>query len=89
MYIDTLYKNYSVPAVASDFTLRALWQQKEDINPGVLWKRLHAIDPEEAKKHHPHSTRYIIRALEIYEKTGHTKTASTKEQSVQRPLLLL
>ena len=52
-------------------------------------KKLHAIDPTEAKKHHPNSTRYIIRALEIYEKTGLTKTDAAKEQPVQRPILLL
>jgi len=30
---------------------------------------LHKVDPQEAAKLHPNSTRYIVRALEIYEKT--------------------
>jgi tRNA A37 N6-isopentenylltransferase MiaA len=64
-----LYKNYSVPEVEPDFGLREKREKEEQVEPGILWKRLMAIDPTEAQKHHPHSTRYIIRALEIYEKT--------------------
>ncbi len=89
LYVDTLYKNYSVPEVGADFDLRAKWDMMEIQEPWILRKKLHAIDPTEAKKHHPNSTRYIIRALEIYEKTGLTKTDAAKEQPVQRPILLL
>lgn len=89
LYVDTLYKNYSVPEVSPDFDLRATWDMMEIQEPWVLWKKLYAIDPIEAKKHHPNSTRYIIRALEIYEKTWLTKTDAAKEQPVERPILLL
>lgn len=58
-----------MPEVEPDFTLRAKRESEEQAEPGILWKRLMAIDPIEAKKHHPNSTRYIIRALEIFEKT--------------------
>jgi tRNA dimethylallyltransferase len=47
---------------------------EEEANPGSLRKKLEAIDPEEAAKHHPNSLRYIIRALEIFETTGKTKS---------------
>jgi tRNA dimethylallyltransferase len=47
------------------------------------------IDPEEAQKHHPHSTRYLIRALEIYHTTGSNKTETFQQQPVKHPLLLL
>lgn len=33
--------------------------------------------------------RYIVRALEIYEKTGITKTDAAKEQPVKQPLLMI
>ena len=89
LYIDTLYKNYSVPEVEADFELRAQREQEDLAEPWILRKRLYAIDPTEAKKHHPHSTRYIIRALEIYEKTGLTKTDAAKEQPVQWPMLMI
>ena len=89
LYVDTLYKNYSVPEVGADFDLRAKWDMMEIQEPWILRKKLFAIDPIEAKKHHPNSTRYIIRALEIFEKTGLTKTDAAKEQPVQRPILLI
>lgn len=89
LYIDTLYKNYSVPEVEPDFALREKREKDEQTEPGILRKRLMQIDPDEAKKHHPHSTRYIIRALEIYEKTGQTKSEAAKEQPVQWPMLMI
>ncbi len=89
LYIDTLYKNYSVPEVSADFELRAKRDQEELEEPWILRKRLHAIDPTEALKHHPNSSRYIIRALEIHEKTGLTKTDAAKEQPVQWPMLMI
>ncbi len=89
LYIDTLYKNYSVPEVEPDFALREKREKEEQVEPGILWKRLMAIDPTEAQKHHPNSTRYIIRALEIHEKTWLTKTDAAKEQPVQRPMLMV
>jgi tRNA dimethylallyltransferase len=89
LYVDTLYKNYSVPEVGADFDLRAKWDMMEIQEPWILRKKLFAIDPIEAKKHHPNSTRYIIRALEIFEKTWLTKTDAAKEQPVQRPILMI
>lgn len=89
LYIDTLYKNYSVPEVSADFWLRAQYDMMEIQDQWSLWKKLYAIDPVEAKKHHPNSTRYIIRALEIYDKTWLTKTDAAKEQPVQWPMLMI
>jgi len=43
--------------------------EKEIANPGFLHRELSRIDPEEAQKLHPHSLRYLIRALEIYYST--------------------
>jgi tRNA dimethylallyltransferase len=89
LYVDTLYKNYSVPEVGADFDLRAKRDMMEIQEPWILRKKLFAIDPIEAKKHHPNSTRYIIRALEIFEKTWLTKTDAAKEQPVQWPILMI
>ena len=63
--------------------------EKEKNSPGRLYQTLYTIDPTEAQKHHPHSHRYLLRALEIYEFTGQTKTARSGESPVQRPLLML
>lgn len=89
LYIDTLYKNYSVPEVQPDFSLRAQREALEAKEQGILRKKLYEVDPEEAKKHHPNSTRYIIRALEIFEKTGQPKSQIAQEQPVQRPMLMI
>lgn len=89
LYIDTLYKNYSVPEVQPDYDLRAKREQAEATQQGLLRKKLYKVDPEEAKKHHPNSTRYIIRALEIFEKTGQPKSRIAQEQPVQRPILMI
>lgn len=40
----------------------------------ALWKRLEEIDPQSAAAVHYNNTRRVIRAIEIYEKTGMTKS---------------
>lgn len=89
LYIDTIYKNFQMPEVEPDFPLREKWYAEEEAEPGILRKRLNEVDPEEAAKHHPNSSRYIVRALEIFEKTGIMKTASAHELPVEQPLLMI
>ena len=89
LYIDTIYKNFSMPECAPDYTLRADLEKKEAEKPGFLHEQLKAIDPEEAQKLHPNSTRYLIRALEIFYLTGKTKTEGYIQQPVSHPLLML
>lgn len=55
----------------------------------LLWNMLHEVDPIEAMKHHPSSDRFIIRALEIYHKTGVPKSQLVTKQSPKYPLLLI
>jgi tRNA A37 N6-isopentenylltransferase MiaA len=50
---------------------------------------LSKIDPEEAQKHHTNSTRYIVRALEIFHKSGRTKTDTFKEKPIEQPILMI
>lgn len=66
LYIDTIYKNFSMPDCPPDLKLRAELEEKEEKDPGFLFRELSKIDPDEAQKLHPNSTRYLIRALEIY-----------------------
>ena len=89
LYIDTLYKNYSLPESAPNRELRNKLMAEEDANPWISRKKLNEIDPEEAAKHHPNSLRYIIRALEIFETTGKTKSEWFFEQEVEQPILLM
>ena len=89
LYIDTLYKNFSMPNVAPDRAWRETMMEKEDENPWFLFEELSRIDPQEAQKHHPNSTRYLIRALEICHFTWSTKTELCRELPVRRPIYML
>jgi len=89
LYIDTLYKNFSMPEVEPDYSYRDILYKMEEETPWILHKKLQEIDPEEAMKLHPNSTRHIARALEIYEKTWKTKTESCIEQPVKWPILMI
>ncbi|MFA6256622.1 MAG: tRNA (adenosine(37)-N6)-dimethylallyltransferase MiaA [Candidatus Absconditabacterales bacterium] len=89
LYIDTVYKNFSLPDIPPDIKLRDELFAKEEKEPGILHKELMKLDPEEATKLHPKSTRYIVRALEIFYKSGQKKTDTFISQPPQRPLLML
>ena len=89
LYIDTVYKNFSMPDVPPNPTLREELFAKERANPGILYQELLQKDPTEAAKLHPKSTRYIVRALEILYTSGKTKTETFISQPPQRPLLML
>jgi tRNA dimethylallyltransferase len=55
----------------ADWDLRArLEEEARDQGPGFLHQRLTQVDPDAAQRLHPNDTRRLIRALEVYEKTG-------------------
>ena len=89
LYTDTIYKNYSLPDAPPDFEFRQKMYDLESKQPGILWEKLNQIDPKEASKLHPNSTRYIVRALEIYEKTWKPKSEVCYEQPVPFPILMI
>lgn len=89
LYIDTIYKNFDMPEIWPDPEFRTKMEEKEQLNPGILHKELLEIDPQEANKHHPNSIRYIIRALEIFHKSGKTKSENFKEKPVDQPILMI
>ena len=55
----------------------------------ILHKELIKLDPEEAEKLHPKSTRYIVRALEIYYKSGKKKSDTFISLAPNWPLLMI
>jgi tRNA dimethylallyltransferase len=59
------------PAAAKDKLIRAnLEKQLKLKGSKYLYRRLVKVDPSAARKIHPHDARRIIRALEVYLKTG-------------------
>jgi tRNA dimethylallyltransferase len=89
LYIDTIYKNFSMPEIPPQRDLRWKYQQLEDQQPWILRQKLYKIDPQEAQKHHPNSTRYIIRALEIFDYTKKKKSELIQQLPVRHPLLMI
>ena len=89
LYIDTIYKNFQMPEIWPDFEFREKMFTLEGEKPGYLHEELKKIDPDEAKKIHPKSTRYLVRALEIFHSSGKTKTESFLEKEVDQPILMM
>ena len=71
LYIDTLTRGVSAEVPESDPEYRERLLSK---TPDELWERLFAVDPESAEKTHKNNVKRVIRALEIYDKTGRTKS---------------
>ncbi len=56
---------------SADPALReALQREADEKGIPALWERMKRIDPEAADRIHPNDLRRIVRALEVYEKTG-------------------
>lgn len=90
LYIDTLYKNFSLPP-----NIKANWERRdqlEKLNEEQPWyarNLLNTFDPQTAAEFHPKNIRYIIRAIEMYEQTGIPKSILVKENPVSNPILML
>lgn len=55
----------------ADWEFRHHWRMLADTNPpGFLHAELMKVDPASASRLHPHDWRRLIRALEVYHKTG-------------------
>jgi tRNA dimethylallyltransferase len=55
----------------ADWQLRRQWEEEARQNePGFLHRRLSEVDPPAAARIHPNDTRRLVRALEVFAKTG-------------------
>ena len=83
LYFRTLEAGISLLPDA-DFEIRSCIE-KEASETG--WKNIHhrlaTIDPDAAEKIHPNDPQRILRAMEVYLKTGETLTAHFQQQSAQ------
>ena len=86
LYIDALLKGFLFPDASADEEIRARLEAQAAIDPRSLYERLQEIDPSSAKKLHPNDLRRIIRALEVYERTGEAiSSLQRKVQESERP----
>ena len=76
LYIDTVMRapTERVPESSREYRNRILDSVKSEADIDALWKRLLEIDPESAEAIHKNNVRRVIRALEIYDTTGKTKS---------------
>ena len=86
LYIQSVLYDYHFSEAPSDEEFRInLEKLVEKEGSQYLHNQLVNIDPESAKKIHPHNVRRVIRALEVYHCTGKTMT---ELQKTQQPELL-
>ncbi len=76
LYMDTVIRGteLSSPPSSEELKEKLLAISTTDEERERLWQRLLEIDPASAEKTHKNNVRRVIRALEIYELTGKTKT---------------
>ena len=80
LYIDTLISGISLSATEDDPALReSLFKEAEENGAEALHERLKSVDPESAEGIHPNNIKRVVRALEMFIKTGMTKTELDKK----------
>ena len=86
LYIDTLISGTVLSDSASSPELRAeLSRFAEENGAEALHDRLASIDPASAAATHANNVRRVIRAIEIYETTGITKTEWDRRSAAAEP----
>ena len=85
LYLKSLLRGiFSGPP--ADWTLRSQWQEViERDGAEQLHARLAQVDPVSAQRLHPRDTRRVIRALEVWEKTGQSITVLQQQFDRSRP----
>ena len=76
LYVDALMRApiSSVPESSREYRDEKLAKIKTEEDVCALWERLKEIDPVSAAAIHKNNVRRVIRAIEIYEATGKTKS---------------
>ena len=85
LYISSLVDNVEFSDSEQDLSVRKRLQEELlQVGPEAMHKRLEAVDPESAAAIHPNNTKRVIRALEIFETTGKTRTAYEAESKLNK-----
>lgn len=71
LYVKAVLFDYQFNEVSEDSELReGLQKRADEEGPDVLYKELLEIDPGARERIHPNNVQRVIRAIEIYHKTG-------------------
>ncbi len=83
LYIDALLEGFLFPDTSADEAIRAELQEQAEKDPQSLYEELQAVDVLSAKKLHPNDLRRIIRALEVYRRTGEPISLLQRKKEVE------
>ncbi len=90
LYIDSLIYERDYMGEKPDTTRRdELEQYRREHGNQALWNILHEIDPVYAAMLHVNNYTYIIRGIEVFEKTGKSKLEAQHGQKLLYPTLFL
>ena len=82
LYRDALMRITSFEEGGADEALRdSLYAYAREHGSEALHERLRALDPEAAAAIHPNNVKRVVRAIEICETTGRTKTETDRAQT--------
>lgn len=70
LYIDALVDGFLFPDSKPDPKLRRELRLRASKEPDILYEELKKVDPKSAERLHPNDLRRIVRALEVYYRTG-------------------
>ncbi len=88
LYIRAVIDGFQIPAAPPDWRLRATLEAEERTGgAGTLHRRLLQIDPEVARRIHPHNVRRVIRALEVQAKADRSEEWSKGKTGAPIPVL--
>ena len=86
LYINAVVDGFMLPEMKPDEELRSsLRHEAKEKGNEYVHDKLKEIDSVLAKKLHPNDLRRVIRGIEIYKKTGKTKTYYRKKQEKRPP----
>ncbi|MEN2464490.1 tRNA (adenosine(37)-N6)-dimethylallyltransferase MiaA [Ornithinibacillus sp. FSL M8-0202] len=86
LYIQSVLYDYHFSKEKRDDALtKSLEAEMNQYGIEPLYDRLKQVDPTQAEKIHPNNYRRVIRALEVYEKTGLTMTEYQSQQQEEMP----
>ncbi|RAK11202.1 tRNA dimethylallyltransferase [Halanaerobium saccharolyticum] len=86
LYLKAVLEGFMLPEINPDYQLRQKFENlAEDQGTEAVHDILAKKDEVTAKKLHPNDLRRVIRAIEIYEQTGKTKSYYKKKQQQQPP----
>ena len=90
LYIQAALFDYNFPEIKrNEERTDELTKQVREEGIDSIYKRLIEVDPEQAERIHPNNHRRVIRALEIYETTGRSKSDWERDQTSESPFNII